>query len=84
MTLSQYPTLQDFFWTASLVVVKASEGFQTYEDFYNHTLENLPQNSPETRSRYAGLIQRRYFPERSITGLVPAVCALPHQKSYFG
>lgn len=80
MAIPQFPTLQDFFWTASIVVVKASEGFQTYEDFYHYTLENLPQNSPETRSRYAGLIQRRYFPERTLTGLVPTVWRSYHDE----
>lgn len=80
MAKSEIPTLQDFFWTVSITTVKASEDFQTYEEFYNYILGNLPQNSPETRSRYAGLIQRRYFPERSITGLVPTVWRSYHDE----
>lgn len=77
---AQYPTLQDFFWTASLVAVKASEGFQRFEEFQNYTFDNLPQNSPETRRRYTELIQRRYFPERSMTGLVPTVWRSYHDE----
>ncbi len=73
MTKSAYPTLQDFIWADSINIVKTSAGFQLYDQFYAYMLENLPQNSPETRDRYAGLIQRRYFPEHSLAGLVPTV-----------
>jgi hypothetical protein len=73
VAILQYPTLQDFFWMASIKAVKASENFQNYSEFYHYTFNNLPQNSPETRSRYNGLIQRRYFADRSLLGLVPAV-----------
>ncbi len=80
MAAAQYPTLQDFFWTASIVAVKASEGFQTFEEFQRYTIDNLPQNSPETRRRYAELVQRRYFPERSMSGLVPTVWRSYHDE----
>jgi hypothetical protein len=73
MTSSTYPTLQDFIWADSITLIKATTGFQHYDRFYAYMLDNLPQNSPETRSRYAGLIQRRYFPERSLAGLIPTV-----------
>jgi hypothetical protein len=78
VTASAYPTLQDFFWPVSIVAVKASDEFQSYEEFHRYTLDNLPQNSPETRRRYGNLIQRRYFPEYSLNGVVPAVWASYH------
>jgi hypothetical protein len=80
MTTILYPTLQDVIWRDSIAIVKASDRFQTYEQFYAYMLDNLPQNSPETRSRYAGLIQRRYFPEHSLDGLAPTVWRYYHDE----
>ncbi len=73
MANSTFSTLQDFIWADSIDIVKTSDGFQSYDQFYDHMLDNLPQNSPETRGRYAGLIQRRYFPEHSLDGLIPTL-----------
>lgn len=73
MTSTPYSTLQDSLWPASIAVVKASDNFQTYDGFYSYVFENLPQNSPVTRRRYAELVQRRFFPDRSLNDLVPSV-----------
>src|SRR4051812_33552861 len=72
MTHLQFPTLQDFPWSASIAIIKESERFESYEVFYQHMVEHLPQNSPETRRRYAELVQRRFFTEKSLDGLIPA------------
>jgi hypothetical protein len=40
----------------------------------------LPQNSPETRRRYAELVQRRFFPDRSLDGLLPSVWRAYHDE----
>ena len=78
---SSYPTLQDFFWADSLAIVKTSERFQSYAEFYTYIVDNLSQNSPETRRRYAGLIQRRFFPGHSLNDLVPTVWRSYHDES---
>jgi len=66
-------TLQDFPLQASIQAVKASADFEFYEGFYCYMLEKLPQNSPETRRRYANLIGKRYFPGLSLDNLLPDV-----------
>lgn len=66
-------TLQDFPLEASIQAVKASADFDSYDAFYRHMLENLPQNSPQTRTRYAELIGRRYFPGLSLDKLLSHV-----------
>lgn len=81
MTTSSYPTLQDVIWEDSLALIKTSDQFQSYEAFYQHLIENLPQNSPETRRRYAGLIQRRFFPTHSLDDLIPTVWRTYHDES---
>ena len=66
-------TLQDFPLQASIQAVKASAGFKSYGDFYHYMLDHLPQNSPETRRRYASLVGKRYFPGLSLDSLLPRV-----------
>ena len=63
-------TLQNFPWQASIQAVKASTGFETYEDFYRYMVQYLPPNSPQTRKRYASLIGKRYFPGRCLDNLL--------------
>ena len=45
--------------------------FTDFEAFYRHLLESLPQNSPETRKRYASLVVRWLFPDRKLGGILP-------------
>lgn len=66
-------TLQDFPLQASIQAVKASVGFESYDDFHRHLIDNLPQNSPETRRRHASLIGKRYFAGRSLDTLLARV-----------
>jgi hypothetical protein len=66
-------TLQDFPLQASIAAVKASAAFESYDDFYRYLVESLPQNSPQTRERYAELIGRRYFPGLLLDGLLRRV-----------
>ncbi|MHC4616937.1 MAG: hypothetical protein ACYTEQ_04195 [Planctomycetota bacterium] len=73
MTKDTPYTLQDFPLPASIVAVKASIGFGNYDGFYQHMLDSLPQNSPETRRRYANLIGKRYFPGLSLNTLLPRI-----------
>jgi hypothetical protein len=71
--IEQVSTLQDFPLQASIQAVKASIDFESYDDFYLYLLEHLPQNSPQTRKRYAELIGKRYFPESSVDNLLAQV-----------
>ncbi|MBN2390340.1 MAG: hypothetical protein JXR84_06440 [Anaerolineae bacterium] len=73
MTEQTTSTLQDFPLPASIEAVKTSTNFETYDDFYRYMVDNLPQNSPETRRRYANLIGKRYFPGLSLDTLLPKV-----------
>jgi hypothetical protein len=68
-----HPTIQSFPWQASIEAVKASERFSDYADFHAYLLTNLPINSPETRQKYANVIQRRFFPGRTLSALAPLV-----------
>lgn len=73
MTEQTTSTLQDFPLPASIEAIKASINFAVYDDFYRYMIDNLPQNSPETRRRYANLIGKRYFPGLSLDTLLPQV-----------
>ncbi len=73
MHIPMYPTIQSFPWQASVEAIKDSQGFNTYDDFYDHLLNNLPINSPETRKKYSNVIQRRFFPNRTLEDLAPIV-----------
>lgn len=65
-------TLQDFPLAAGIQAIKDSLAFDAFDDFYRHLLNNLPQNSPQTRSRYASLVVRWFFLERRLDGLLPS------------
>jgi hypothetical protein len=54
-------TLQDFPLPASIQAVKAGVDFESYDDFYRYLLDNLPQNSPQTRKRYSSLVEPAVF-----------------------
>ncbi len=66
-----YPS--EFIWEASIQAVKDSINFISMEDFQKHLYEVLPQNSVETRNRYAGYITKRYFPDGSLDNLITRV-----------
>jgi hypothetical protein len=68
-------TLQDFPYEAGIQAIKDSLEFGDYDAFYQHLLHNLPQNSPETRRRYASLVTRWFFPEHKLGGLLPRAWA---------
>jgi len=68
-------TLQDFPWEESIQAVKDSLRFHSYPAFAEHLLHTLPQNSPQTRRRYANLIGHWFFPQRQLPGLPGQVWA---------
>lgn len=64
-------TLQDFPLAAGIQAIRDSLTFTDFNAFYRHLQDNLPQNSPETRRRYAALIVRWFFPQRKLDSLPP-------------
>ena len=73
MQISNYPTIQSFPWQVSIDAVKDSQRFNSYDDYYQHLLHNLPINSPVTRVKYTNVIQRRFFPDHSLNDTIPIV-----------
>ena len=69
--MTQPSTLQSFPLEAGIQAIKDSVNFTDFEAFYRHLLESLPQNSPETRKRYASLVVRWLFPDRKLGGILP-------------
>ncbi len=68
-------TLQSFPYTAGVQAIKECSQYATFEEFNRYLLDNMPQNSPKTRKRFATLILRWFFPERSLTGFLPTIWA---------
>jgi hypothetical protein len=73
MQRNSYPSIQNFPWKASIQAIIKSNDYKKYNDFYQYLLNDLPINSPETRKKYANVIQRRYFPNRSLNDLAASV-----------
>jgi hypothetical protein len=59
-------------WNESKVAIKQSVRFKDFDNFHHYLVENLPQNSEYIRKRYATVIIRRFFPERSLE-TIPAL-----------
>jgi hypothetical protein len=64
--------IQDLLWKEALLAVHAAERFENDETFQEHLRQHLPQNSLETRSRYAQTLMRWFFPE-GVKGLAASV-----------
>ncbi len=74
-------TLQDFPYEAGIEAIKDSLDFSDFDTFYQHVLHSLPQNSPETRRRYASLVTRWFFPEHKLGGLLSRVWDAYHDEA---
>ena len=72
--MAQRPlTLQEFPLDAGIKAVKDSLRFAEFAAFQAYLNDSLPQNSPETRSRFSQLIIRWFFRDHQIDGLLPQV-----------
>jgi len=71
--MSRPLTLQEFPLASGIQAIQDSLLFTDFSTFYRNLHERLPQNSPETRSRYAQRIVRWFFPERKLDSLLPRV-----------
>lgn len=78
MTTNSPSTLQSFPYAAAIQVVKDSVVFTDFDTFYRHLLHALPQNSSETRRRYASLVTRWFFPEHELNSLLARVWRTYH------
>ena len=64
---NQHPLIpQESLWRESIAVIKSSLRYGSFERFYAHLQESLPQNSVATRERYARYICKRFFPDRQL------------------
>lgn len=63
----------DLLWKESTDAIKTSTKFQNFQNFHKNLIDKLPQNSIETRKRYAGIIIKRYFSDNGFHSLCPLV-----------
>lgn len=78
--INRLSTLSDFPYHSGIQVIKDSLNFTNFDEFYRHIIDSLPQNSPGTRRRYAGLIVRCFFPEHQLDSLLPQVWKAYHDE----
>jgi len=71
--------IQDLLWKEAIWAVHQSESFSDSGAFEQHLREHLPQNSLETRVRYAQNIMRWFFPDGP-HGVVGQVWAIYHRQ----
>src|SRR5262249_51289539 len=64
--------IQDLLWKEARWALPATESFTDDAAFERHLAEQLPQNSPTTRIRYAQTLTRWFFPD-GLRGLAPRV-----------
>jgi hypothetical protein len=64
--------IQDLLWNEALLAVHQAERFHNDEAFHEHLRHHLPQNSLETRTRYAQTLVRWFFPD-GVRGLAASV-----------
>ena len=56
-------------WNETVLAIKKSLDFKSFDEFSKHLIEFLPQNSIETRKRYAQVIFQRYFTDKTLKQL---------------
>lgn len=56
-------------WDEAVLAIKKSVDFNSFDDFSKHLIEFLPQNSIETRKRYAQVVFQRYFSDKRLKQL---------------
>lgn len=64
--------IQDLIWKEALFAVQAAQPFTDETEFQAYLSAHLPQNSPETRTRYAQTLLRWFFQD-GIRGLAAEV-----------
>lgn len=64
---------QELLLRESIEAIKNSTRFQNFENFKKKLIEDLPQNSIETRKRNASYVIRRYFSDNHLQSLCPLI-----------
>jgi hypothetical protein len=64
--------IQDLLWKEALLAAHEVDRFESEEAFQDHLRQHLPQNSLETRTRYAQTLIRWFFPD-GVRGLAASV-----------
>jgi hypothetical protein len=72
--------IQDLLWKEALSALRDVEQFKDEAGFHEHLRQQLPQNSLETRTRYAQTLLRWFFPD-GVKGLAASVWANYHDPS---
>lgn len=68
-------------WKESIFGIKSSIRFSSFENFKKSLVENLPQNSANTRKRYTSYILTRFFPNQSLEQLSTMVWRSYHDEN---
>jgi hypothetical protein len=67
-------TIQDLLLSEGLLAARLAEEADSVDDLHRRLVSQLPQNSLETRTRYAQSVLKWFFPD-GLTSLVPRVAA---------
>jgi hypothetical protein len=73
-------TIQDLLFGEGVLVARLAEGSANLEELQQRLVSQLPQNSLETRTRYAQSVLKWFFPD-GLSSLVPRVAAAYHDEA---
>lgn len=76
-------TIQDLLFREGLLAARLAEGVDSLEELQERLVQQLPQNSLETRTRYAQSVLKWFFPD-GLSSLVPRVVAAYHDETVTG
>jgi hypothetical protein len=71
-------TIQDLLFREGLLAASLAEGLESLAELQERLIQQLPQNSLETRSRYAQSVLKWFFPD-GLTSLAARVAAAYHE-----
>lgn len=74
-------TLQSVAWETGLQAIRDSEQFSSFDAFAAYLKQGVRLNSEITRARYANLLIKRLFAEKSLDGLNPRIWTTYHDES---
>ncbi len=81
MTDKRLFTLQSVAWETGLQAIRDSEQFESFDAFAAYLKQGVRLNSEITRARYANLLIKRLFPEKTLDGLNPRIWKTYHDES---
>lgn len=72
--------IQSIAWETGLEVIRESEQFSSFDALIEYLKHGVRLNSQATRERYANLLVKRLFPEKSLDGLNPRTWRTYHDE----